>query len=269
MLVKYDLDDKGTGHVFKRINEVVSETSEFQKIEISDLEILGRVLVLDNIIQLSELDCNRYHESFAHIPMSNLRNPTRVLILGGGDGILARELLKYDSLIIDLVDIDPRVCELSKIHLSNMGSKSMENERVNLHNVDALHFCKNARDNNTVYDCIFADITDPHPNSPSKSLLGKSTASLYRSLLKPEGFLVAQTDNIQIAENHRQETIDNFCSDFKNFGTFGICALTLSSLFSFVWFSNSNKIVLSDVKVNTNWLNKERYKFCLDFERVT
>jgi spermidine synthase len=269
VLVEYDLDDKGTGHVFKRINEVVSETSEFQKIEISDLEILGRVLVLDNIIQLSELDCDRYHESFAHIPMSNLNKPTRVLILGGGDGILAKELLKYEGLIIDLVDIDPMVCELSKIHLSNLGSKSMENPRVKLHNEDALAFCKNARDSKIVYDCIFADITDPHPNSPSKSLLGKNTASLYKSLLKPGGFLVAQTDNIQIAKNHRQETIDNFSFDFQNFGTFGICAITLSSLFSFVWFSDINKIKLKDLKVNTNWLNKERYKFCLDFERVT
>ena len=95
MLIKYDLDNKGTGHVFDRKKLICSEKTQFQKIEISDLDILGRVLVLDNIIQLSELDCDRYHEVFAHIPMSNVLDPKNVLILGGGDGILAKELLKY------------------------------------------------------------------------------------------------------------------------------------------------------------------------------
>ena len=120
MLIKYDLAPNGTGHVFERKRLIVSEKSPFQSIEISDLDILGRVLVLDNVIQLSELDCDRYHETFAHIPMSNLPKAKRVLILGGGDGILAKELLKYEGLIIDMVDIDERVCTLSKEHLSDI-----------------------------------------------------------------------------------------------------------------------------------------------------
>ena len=75
MLIKYNLDDKGTGHVFERKELHVMENSKYQRIEISDVDILGRVLVLDNIIQLSELDCDRYHESFAHIPMACVQNP--------------------------------------------------------------------------------------------------------------------------------------------------------------------------------------------------
>ena len=75
MLIKYDLDTKGTGHVFFRKKLLHSEQSHFQSIEISDLDILGRVLVLDNIIQLSSLDSARYHEALAHIPMANLMNP--------------------------------------------------------------------------------------------------------------------------------------------------------------------------------------------------
>ena len=85
MLVKYDLDAKGVGHVFYRESQIHYERSPFQSIEIADLELLGRVLVLDNIIQLSSLDCDRYHEAFAHLPMGSIDNPTRVLILGGGD----------------------------------------------------------------------------------------------------------------------------------------------------------------------------------------
>ena len=93
MLVKYNLDSKGTGHVFERKKLLVKEESSYQKIEISDLDILGRGLVLDDIIQLSELDCDRYHEVFAHIPMSCVEKPTRALILGGGDGFQVRAWL--------------------------------------------------------------------------------------------------------------------------------------------------------------------------------
>ena len=120
MLVKYDLDDKGTGHVFKRKHLHVYEWSDYQKIEISDLDILGRVLALDDIIQLSELDCDRYHETFAHIPMSCINQPQRALILGGGDGILAKELLKYPDLKVDMVDIDEKVCRLSEEFLKDL-----------------------------------------------------------------------------------------------------------------------------------------------------
>jgi spermidine synthase len=198
MLVKYDLDDKGTGHVFQRKKLVAEERSKFQNIEISDLDVLGRVLVLDNIIQLSELDCDRYHEAFAHIPMSNIPDPQSALILGGGDGILAKELLKYDNLSIDLVDIDERVCDLSKEHLSSMHACSFRNPRLNLVFEDALAFCQRTT---AKYDVIFGDITDPHPNSPSNSLLSDYAMTSYKNILKPGGFFVAQTDNIQIAPN--------------------------------------------------------------------
>ena len=269
VLVKYDLDAKGTGHVFKRKELIESKSSEFQRIEISDLDILGRVLVLDNIIQLSELDSSRYHESFAHIPISNRKNPKKALIMGGGDGILAHELLKYPGLEIDLVDIDKEVCELSKKHLSKLGSLSMDNPRVRVHNMDALEFCNNSMKSGVMYDCIFADITDPHPESPSKSLLGDEALGVYSAILHDDGLFISQTDNIQIAPEHREQVENSLSKVFNNVGNFGIVALTLSSMFSFVWGSKNNNISLSPVTVETSWLNDRRYRFCLEFDEVT
>ena len=75
MLVKYDLDDKGNGHVFNRKKIFVELETKYQKVEISEVEVLGKILALDNIIQLSSLDSDRYHEAFAHIPASNLEKP--------------------------------------------------------------------------------------------------------------------------------------------------------------------------------------------------
>jgi spermidine synthase len=263
MLVKYDLDDKGTGHVFQRNKLVAEERSKFQNVEISDLDILGRVLVLDNIIQLSELDCDRYHEVFAHIPMSNIPDPQSVLILGGGDGILAKELLKYDGLAVDMVDIDERVCALSKEHLTSMHGCSFRNPRLNLVFEDALAFCKRSA---AKYDVIFADITDPHPDSPSKSLLSDESISLYKSLLRPGGVLVAQTDNVQIAPQHYLNIAEKFRENFELVGDFATVALTLSSIFSFVWASDSTEVKPADPTpgIELNWLNRRRAEFCFE-----
>ncbi len=261
MLVKYDLDAKGTGHVFERKSLIVDERSEYQKIEIADLDILGRVLVLDNIIQLSSLDCDRYHETFAHVPMSCVNNPTRALILGGGDGILAKELLKYSGLIVDMVDIDERVCELSKIHLSDMNAGAFDSDRLNLYCEDAMAFCgKTSRK----YDVIYGDITDPHPDSPSNSLLGKDAIGLYKSLLKDGGILAVQTDNVQIAPEHMENIKSALGECFELTGDFSIVALTLSSLFSFVWASDGTHVVPKSPIVTTNWLNKIRSEFCFE-----
>ena len=265
MLIKYDLAPNGTGHVFERHRLIVSESSPFQRIEISDIEILGRVLVLDNVIQLSELDCDRYHETFAHIPMSNLPKARRALILGGGDGILAKELLKYAGLIVDLVDIDERVCTLSKEHLSDMNAGAFDSPRLKLHFQDAVRFCRATPHK---YDVIFADITDPHPDSPSHSLLSGDAIGLYKSLLTETGVLLAQTDNVQIAPEHYQKIAAAFNKHFSLVGDFAIVALTLSSLFSFVWASEQTTLRPAPISVPTSWLTLERSRFCFELLRL-
>ena len=266
MLVKYDLDDKGTGHVFKRNHLHAYEWSDYQKIEISDLDILGRVLALDDIIQLSELDCDRYHETFAHIPMSCAIQPQRVLILGGGDGILAKELLKYPDLKVDMVDIDEKVCRLSDEFLKDLNGSAFANERLDLFHTDALEFCINlaALSSGHKYDVIYADITDPHPDSPSRSLLSSQAIAVYKSVLAPGGILVAQTDNVQIAPQHKSNITEEFSKNFSNVGDFAIVALTLSSLFSFVWASDEVVVRPKAPSVQTNWLTLERSNFCFE-----
>ena len=260
MFVKYNLDSQGTGHVFRRSKLLHYEQSPYQNIEISDLEILGRVLVLDNIIQLSSLDSARYHEALAHIPMSNLSDPKRALILGGGDGILIHELLKYKGLIVDLVDIDERVCELSRQYLGDLNHGALDSPRANVYYQDALDFCRHCTQR---YDIIFADITDPHPDSPSNSLLGSDAINTYKKLLTPAGILIAQTDNIQIAPQHAEAITESFQEHFTNVDRYGIIALTLSSLFSFVWASDAVEISTQPITVPTEWLNKERFDLCL------
>lgn len=257
----YKLDFKGNGQIFTCNDVLYTKTSEFQEIEIADLKTLGKVLVLDNIIQLSALDCDVYHESFAHIPASLVQNPKRALILGGGDGILAKELLKYKKMEIDLIDIDEEVCKASNKYLSELNDGALSNERVKVYNMDALAFCKQSK--NGVYDLIFGDITDPHPNSPSESLLSTKALETYKHILKKNGVIAIQTDNVQIAPNHVEHIDKKLQNHFTYMHNFSIVALTLGGLFSFVCATNS-KLTPTKTKVKTNWLNKKRININLD-----
>ena len=75
-VANYFLDDKGNGQIFNVVNTICKENSNWQSIEISELELLGKVLALDGIIQLSELDKDRYHETITHpIVQTSSRTP--------------------------------------------------------------------------------------------------------------------------------------------------------------------------------------------------
>ncbi|MCA9413939.1 MAG: spermidine synthase, partial [Candidatus Omnitrophica bacterium] len=94
-----------------KIKEKLFETqSDFQKIEVYDTEQFGRMLVLDGVIQLTESDEFSYHEMFVHVPMNAHPDPKHVLVVGGGDGGMVRELVKYPQLeTIEMCEIDEQV----------------------------------------------------------------------------------------------------------------------------------------------------------------
>ena len=251
---KYLLDDHGNGQLFNRKSLIHAEKSDWQSIEISELEILGRVLVLDDIIQLSELDKDRYHETITHpiVQTACKLNDTTAefLILGGGDGIIASELLKYPVAGITLVDIDERVTALS-----------LDSPLVDIKNIDALTYVQNC--DKEKYDAIFLDITDPHPNSPSASLLGSNVIKNYKECLSDDGIIVSQTDNPFVTPQHMDQLKKNFAANFKHTGVFAISAMTFSGAFSFVWASDTHSELSFDENiVSTNWLTYERFKFC-------
>ena len=265
MQTEYLLDDRGNGQVFNRLKLIHEEQSDWQSIEISDLEILGRVLVLDGIIQLSELDKDRYHETITHSAIQTSSrsedSTAEILVLGGGDGIIASEAVKYPGVEVTLVDIDTRVVDLSRKYLSKMNNSALDSRRVKIKNQDALEFVNKEKPEK--YDVIFLDITDPHPNSPSASLLGDDAIKDYKRCLCPGGIIVAQADNPIVTPKHLQQLEKTFENNFKHVDTFGISAMTFSGVFSFVWASDEHSdLSFSESIVETKWLTNERFNFC-------
>ena len=148
--------------------QLFSETSEFQRVDIFDSVEFGRMLVLDGKIMLTEKDEFIYHEMIAHVPMCVNLNIRKVLLVGGGDGGTARELLKYDTIEkIDLVEIDETIVRACKKYIPQTAA-CLDNPRVNIFFEDGLKFIRRVEDE---YDLIIVDPTDPY--GPGEGLFTK------------------------------------------------------------------------------------------------
>ncbi|MCL5408009.1 MAG: polyamine aminopropyltransferase [Candidatus Thermoplasmatota archaeon] len=137
-------------------SHLFSKESKYQKIDIFDTEFYGRVMVLDGCFMVTEKDEFMYQEMLSHPAMVSHPNPKDVLIIGGGDGGVAREVLKYPVKTVDLVEIDEEVIAAAKAYLPGLSS-SFKDGRVKVYNMDAFEFV----DTNRKYDVILVDSTDP------------------------------------------------------------------------------------------------------------
>jgi len=122
-------------------NVLFAEKSKFQDVLVFDSSTYGRVLVLDGVIQLTERDEFAYQEMLTHIPMfAHASCPKNVLIVGGGDGGMLREVMKHPGVEhVTMCDIDAMVPEVSKKHLPSM-SVAFSDPRLELVCEDAAVF---------------------------------------------------------------------------------------------------------------------------------
>jgi spermidine synthase len=155
-----------------------SKTTPYQRIVVTTPSRGGFQLHLNAHLQFNSQDEYRYHEALAHPAMLSVASPRRVLILGGGDGLAMREVLRYPSVErVTLVDIDPAMTRLSYDfpRLGDLNRHAYDDERVEVVNQDALIWL--GKDEG-VYDVVLIDFPDPHSYS-----LGKLyTTRFYRLL---------------------------------------------------------------------------------------
>lgn len=189
------------------INHVLySERTKFQEMMIADVGAYGRALFLDGCLQTSEGDEAYYHESITHPACLVVgAAPKRVLILGGGDGGTAREVLRWNSVeeVIN-VEIDRSVVEGCKKHLPTLSQGAFDNDKVSVVYDDANNFLKNndSSDLSKLFDVILCDLSDPFEHGPSASLFSVEFFSLLRKNLKPSsGSICLQSGTLSLAEN--------------------------------------------------------------------
>lgn len=147
-----------------KVEEILyNQRSEYQDILVFKSESFGNVLVLDGIIQVTERDEFAYQEMIAHLPLYSHPNPKKVLVIGGGDGGVLREVARHPGVEeISICEIDKDVIEVSKKYLPGL-AKGYDDPRVTVHIRDGSKFME---ENQESFDVIITDSSDPiGPNS--------------------------------------------------------------------------------------------------------
>lgn len=171
-----------------RVDEVLYEgRSEFQKIKAVRCERLGRVLLLDDVVQTTEADEFIYHEMMTHVPLTAHGSARRVLIVGGGDGGILREVLRHPVERAVMVEIDGEVIRVSREFLPSLSAGAFEDPRAEVIVGDGAAFMAGTDE---VFDVIIVDSTDPI--GPGEVLFREAFYRNCMRCLADDGVLVTQ-----------------------------------------------------------------------------
>ncbi|MEP5762548.1 MAG: polyamine aminopropyltransferase [Litoreibacter sp.] len=193
-------------------------------------------LFIDGHLQFAEADEYRYHEALVH-PVMTWGNhaPKRVLLLGGGDGLAVREVLKHDGVErIDLVDLDPAMTDLGTefAPLVALNQESMQASQLNVINGDAFNYVNNTEH---TYDTVIIDFPDPHNEALSK-LYSVEFYAMVQRILTEDGVLVTQSSSPFFSPHTYwtiTETLNEIYPQVVNYNvsipSFGLWGYTLAS----------------------------------------
>ncbi len=242
---------------------IYSEQSKYQRIVITEWRG-DHWLYLNGNLQLSTYDEAMYHEVLVHPAVALSNTPYEVLILGGGDGCAAREVLKHkDVKSIKLVDLDPVMTELAISHpvLLQANDSSLFDPKVTVINMDAYKFMEDTRH---FFDVIIIDLPDPRSVELAR-LYAMEFYTICHRHLRPHGVLVTQAGSPYYAA-------ESFESILKTVETAGFSAIPLHNqiltMGEWGWVLGLKKDVPDEAiieklekadfsGINTRWLNNE------------
>lgn len=180
---------EGYGQRFSVDEVLFEQQTDHQHLIIFHNRFFGRVMALDGIVQTTERDEFIYHEMMVHVPLLAHGKPQRVLIIGGGDGGILREVLKHGSVKqVVQVEIDPAVIDLCQTYLPNHSQGAFDDPRVEIKIADGMAFVREAQVER--FDIIISDTTDPV--GPGEVLFSSDFYQGCRRLLTVDGIFVAQ-----------------------------------------------------------------------------
>jgi spermidine synthase len=188
-----------------------SET-EHQRLRLFENARFGRVLTLDGNVQLTEGDEFIYHEMMAHVPILAHGAARRVLIIGGGDGGMAREVLRHQRIAeVTLVEIDAGVVEFSKRFLPGVSAGAFADPRLRLVIADGAAFVRETAER---FDVAIVDSTDPV--GPGEVLFTDHFYGHAKRCLAPGGILVTQNGVPFLQPEELRGTLRAFRSLFRD-----------------------------------------------------
>lgn len=216
-------------------NRLFEGTSEFQKVEVFASTHHGKVLLNDGCFMLSERDERIYHEMMAHVPLNVHPNPRQVLIVGGGDGGTAREVLRHSSVErCVLVEIDAMVVEACRKFIP-VTAAVFDDPRLELRIEDGVKYMRESRE---AFDVIMIDSTDP--SGAATPLFGPEFYADVARRLNPDGIVVAQGESVFYEAEMQSKLMQITSEIFRYTSPYNFTNMTYpGGLWSFLWASRT------------------------------
>lgn len=243
---------------------IESIQSNYQKIEVFNTLDIGKILTIDNYVQFSENDEFIYQELISHPANELIKNKEKALIIGGGDGLVARELLKYNYSSILNIEIDEKVSFMTQKHFPNLIENVFDNPRLHMVYSDAFAF-----NNYSTYDFICLDLNDPTSEATSLNIFTQNFLKLCSNILNPNGVLSIQITCPYTLPHIFNSTIKHLKNIFPNvfiigyyirsYGTYNYFAICTNQEISF----DSFKSIKPDSKIQTKFYNFKMKNSCL------
>ncbi len=185
-----------------------NEKSDFQHVKVVDTYSFGKTLLLDNMVMCTEKDEFQYHEMMTHPVLLAHGDIRRVLVIGGGDGGVVREVLRHPQVEhVTMVEIDEKVVEAARLHLPQIAAQ-FDHPKLNLIIGDGIAYVNEQPD--AAYDLIIVDSTDPV--GPAEGLFSVDFYAHCHRILSENGVLVVQSE----APRFHEKTFAEINRTFKN-----------------------------------------------------
>jgi spermidine synthase len=226
----------GYGTTYRVEQTLFDSNTPHQRLVVGNTAAFGNVVWLDGVTQVTEADEFCYHEMLAHVPILAHGAVESVLIIGGGDGGMAEEVLKHKTVKrLVMVEIDPGVIDFAKQHLASINKGCFDDPRFELVIADGKDFASGCNDR---FDVIIVDSTDPV--GPGEVLFTRSFYTDCKRMLTDGGVLVTQNGVTWFQPDELANTIFNFAGLFVDAGCYVTVVPTYSGGFMALGWGTDN-----------------------------
>lgn len=227
---------QGFGQYFTVDRVIYHEKTDHQDLIIFDNAQLGRVMALDGVVQTTERDEFIYHEMLTHVPLLAHGAAKRVLIIGGGDGAMLREVSRHKDLTqITMVEIDAGVVEFCRRYLPNHNAGAYDDPRFRLVIDDGVNFVSQTQEK---FDVIISDCTDPI--GPGESLFTSAFYEGCARCLNDGGIFVAQNGVCFLQQDEAVNSHRKLSHYFSDVGFYEAAIPTYyGGIMTFAWASQN------------------------------
>ncbi|MBS0856127.1 MULTISPECIES: polyamine aminopropyltransferase [unclassified Tatumella] len=239
----------GFGQYFTIDKELYREKTEHQDLVIFENSAFGRVMALDGVVQTTERDEFIYHEMLTHVPLFAHGDARSVLIIGGGDGGMLREVARHPGVEkITMVEIDAGVVTFCRQYLPEHSAGAYDDPRFTLVIDDGVNFVSQT---DQKFDVIISDCTDPI--GPGESLFTSDFYAGCKRCLNDDGVFVAQNGVCFLQQDEAINSYQRLSPYFSDVTFYQAAVPTYyGGIMTFAWASNNASLRKTDIDTLTS-----------------